>query len=209
MTIQLTSLSNFISPFWFNKMRHGVHLTAVAEDGFIELKGEKFRFADSAQALAAGTPVRVWLNRWWECESVADHEQRKRIREAAQQATAEKERIQLNQQREKAQAINAAITLPIVWEPAIKDVLSGLSASSWGDGRNKATVQHIRLLAPLQAGRMKRQEGDFLCTAQSGSNGKAWTGQQKCRFHDGDGQAYDAPITCKKCLELAEKIKLR
>ena len=202
MTIQLTSLSHLVSPFWLNEMRHGVHLTAVAEDGYIHLKGERFRFTDSVQALPVGTPVRMWLNRWWECESVTDYEQAMKARQAEQQATAEKERVRLNQRREKAQAINDAITLPVAWEPAIKDVLSGLSASGWGDGRNKATVQHIRLLAPLQAGRMKRRKGDFLCTAQLGSNGKAWSGQHKCQCFDGDNQLYDAPITCKKCLEL-------
>ncbi len=74
-------------------------------------------------------------------------------------------------------------------------MLSGLTERSNGDGYNKATVHHILLTEDLEAGRLKRRAGDFLCTSKSGSNGKDWSNQR---------EAYSgAKVTCKHYLEIA------
>lgn len=64
--------------------------------------------------------------------------------------------------------------LPVPWELGTKMVLSGLSANSCGSGCRRNTVNHIRLLARLDAGRIHRTSGDFLCTPKSGSNGSEY-----------------------------------
>jgi hypothetical protein len=93
----------------------------------------------------------------------------------------------------------------VAWDVGIKDVLSGLSETSWGDGRSAATVEHVYLLEPLTAGRLVRQAGDFLCTAAAGTNGKRWSSKVIERAHDGDGQPYRPRPTCKACLALAKR----
>ena len=92
--------------------------------------------------------------------------------------------------------------LPVRWQVGQKDVLRGLSARSWGDGRSKATVNHIHLLEPLEKGRLVRTAGDFLCTAAQGSNGRRWSSVEATAL-DGDGGNYQPKVTCSKCLSLA------
>ncbi len=88
------------------------------------------------------------------------------------------------------------------WQVGQKDVLRGLSARSWGDGRSKATVNHIHLLEPLEKGRLVRTAGDFLFTAAQGSNGRRWSSVEATAL-DGDGGNYQPKVTCSKCLSLA------
>ena len=91
---------------------------------------------------------------------------------------------------------------PVRWQVGQKDVLRGLSARSWGDGRSKATVNHIHLLEPLEKGRLVRTAGDFLFTAAQGSNGRRWFSVEATAL-DGDGGNYQPKVTCSKCLSLA------
>lgn len=79
--------------------------------------------------------------------------------------------------------------LPFKWEGRIKEVLSGLSENSNGDGWKKNTVVHVRLLEDFKRGRFSRNKGDYLCSPKKTSN---W----------GDGGIYDA-VTCKSCLQRA------
>ena len=91
---------------------------------------------------------------------------------------------------------------PVRWQVGQKDVLRGLSARSWGDGRSKATVNHIHRLEPLEKGRLVRTAGDFLFTAAQGSNGRRWSSVEATAL-DGDGGNYQPKVTCSKCLSLA------
>ena len=91
---------------------------------------------------------------------------------------------------------------PVRGQVGQKDVLRGLSARSWGDGRSKATVNHIHLLEPLEKGRLVRTAGDFLFTAAQGSNGRRWSSVEATAL-DGDGGNYQPKVTCSKCLSLA------
>lgn len=114
-----------------------------------------------------------------------------------------------NHKRDQAGCINGRIRLPVAWEPAIKDVLYGLLENSWGDGRSRATVQHIRLLDDMRLGKLSRRKGDFLCTSPSATNGKAYCNSHKEEFTDGQGKRYDAPVTCKSCLQIAARLEKR
>lgn len=196
---------DLLEPFWFNKVRHGQHAAVVAEDGTVTLEGVALRVRDEAPA--PGTAVQVWLNGsgFFVCATLDEIERDAQARRDAEAAEAERRRQKLNAMRADAEALNARIALPVKWDVGIKDVLSGLSENSWGDGRSKATVEHIYLLEPLEAGRLARKEGDFLCTAASGTNGKRWSSKLVERCHDGEGTPYQPKVTCKACLALAQR----
>jgi hypothetical protein len=191
----------YLNPLWFNQVRHGQHALVVAADGAIALAGETLRFR--GDGLAPGTPVEVWISGGlFVCAAQGDlaREAEERRRKQEQVALAERERR--NALRDEAATFNACIRLPVGWDVAIKDVLSGLSATSAGDGRRKDTVHHIRLLEPLVEGRLKRGAGDFLCTSARGSNGKRWSSVAE-QWQDGEGAAYAPKVTCKACLRHA------
>jgi hypothetical protein len=205
----------FLRPAWFNKVRHGRHRAVVADNNTITLEGEVLSLLDNVllkgevevwNVLLKGE-VEVWLNTagHFVCATVADIEQAATEYRAKQEGEAAVERMRLNAVRDEAQAFNSKIALPVRWDTGIKDVLSGLSPDSWGDGRNKSTVQHILLMEDLESGRIKRGAGDFLCSINSIDNGKQWSGQKIERFHDGDGIAYQPKVTCKSCLKLADR----
>lgn len=196
---------DLLEPFWFNKVRHGQHAAVVAEDGSVTLEGVALRVRDEAPA--PGTAVQVWLNGsgFFVCATLDEIEREAQARRDAEAAEVERRRQKLNAMRADAEAFNARIALPVKWDVGIKDVLSGLSENSWGDGRSKTTVEHIYLLEPLEAGRLTRKEGDFLCTAASGTNGKRWSSKIVERCHDGEGTAYQPKVTCKACLAAAQR----
>ncbi len=200
--------SDFIHPLWFNRYKGGIH-PATVENGLINLDGEIFKFKTAPTPLLDGTEVFVWLNGsgFFVCETVADQEARKARHQEEQAKQLEAERQTRNQWRAKAEAVNATIKLPVLWSVAIKDVLSGLSETSWGDGRNKATVNHIYLKQDLSLGRLKRSAGDFLCSTSSLKNGKRYAGQpEDSTARDGDGNAYQPEVTCKACLAIIQRI---
>lgn len=122
-----------------------------------------------------------------------EHEARLQRENLEGQERERKRRIQ-----EEGRAFNAylAKVLPFKWSLGINDVLSGLSESSNGDGRNKKTVMHIRLLENFKMGRLKRSESDFLC----GRNGKNWSGQAD--------EKHDERVTCKECLKIADRLAM-
>lgn len=191
-----------LDPMWFNTVRNGQHSAEVAADGSVTVNGVALRLC--RDTLAAGTAVRVWLNGagFFVCATRDEIEREAKAWHDAEAVKAEKLRRQLNALRADAEAFNARIVLPVRWDVGIKDVLSGLSKASWGNGRSKATVEHVYLLEELQAGRLKRQAGDFLCTSASGTNGKRWSSVVD-RGHDGDGKPFQPKVTCKACVAQA------
>ena len=194
-----------LEPAWFNKVRHGQHAAVVTEAGTVTLEAVSLRLR--GEAPPPGTAVRVWLNGsgFFVCATLDEIKREAQARHDAEAAKAEERRQKLNTMRADAEAFNARIALPVKWDVGIKDFLTGLSETSWGDGRSKATVEHIYLLEPLEAGRLTRKEGDFLCTSASGSNGKRWSSKIIERCQDGEGTAYRPKVTCKACLALAQR----
>lgn len=203
-TIALVGPS-ILDPGWLNQVRHGEHSAMVAEDRSVEVEGVGLQLRD--EAISTGARVRVWLSTsgFFVCATVAEIERDAQERQRAAAAEAERRRQRLNVLRAEALVLNARINLPVRWDVGIKDVLSGLSEASWGDGRAKATVEHIYLLEALQAGRLRRNVGDFLCTSAGGSNGKRWSGKIVERSQDGDGNAYQPIVSCKACLATAQR----
>ena len=93
-----------------------------------------------------------------------------------------------------ATTFNDLLNIPVDWSAASKIVLSGLSSNGYGDGDgvNKRSVNHIHLHEKLTNGRLKRECGDLLCTANRGS------------FDLTVAKAANK-VTCTKCLELAKR----
>lgn len=205
--LRTTSLvgPSILDPTWFNRVRRGEHAAVVAEDRSVEVEGVRLQLSD--ESLYPGTGVRVWLSTsgFFVCATVAEIARDAQERQSAAAAAAERRRQRLNALRAEALALNARINLPAKWDVGIKDVLTGLSEASWCDGRSKATVAHVYLLEALQAGRLTRREGDFLCTSAGGSNGKRWSGKIVERSQDGDGNGYQPMVSCKACLATARR----
>lgn len=198
----------FIDPRWFNRAIQGEQVVTVQEGGrSVELLGMRLEivYEPGDPPLAEGTLLRVGLNRNFYAYTQADWERREaqiKAREAFEEA---KWREQLSRIRAEAEAFNARLRLPVKWTVGIKDVLSGLTEHSSGNGRNRATVEHILLLEDLDAGRIKRQADSFLCTSRSGSDGKRWSGSEKEYWVDGEGNRFAPKVSCKKCLEIARR----
>jgi hypothetical protein len=204
METHILRAPRFIDPQWLNRVRHGEHAAVIGEDGTVFLDNVELQFSDSG--LPAGTAVTVWLNASGffvcaSCDALAD---KRRNDESRTRAEREERARALNLLRSDAVAFNARLALPVRWDVGIKVVVSGLSETSMGDGRNKSTVEHIYLLEPVSVGRIKRDAGDFLCTSASGSNGKRWSTVIERRA-DGSGSEYVPKVTCKACLAIASR----
>lgn len=199
------SSPSFLSPFWFNKVKHGFHESVVEINGTILVEGEFLVL--TKEMLPPGVRVRVWLSDsgFFECADLQEVERIDQERREKARIEDDRCRQRLNDYRAEAEAFNARIALPIRWDVGIKDVLSGLSEKSSGSGRNRATVEHIYLLEPLVSGRLRRDAGDFLCSSSTkGSsyrnNGKNWSGKIIERCIDGNNNEYQPKVTCKVCL---------
>ncbi len=202
---QLTSPS-LMDPRWFNEVRSGEQEAIAIDDRSVMLKGRRLYLANSSEVtLIPSQKVYIKLNTYFFLET--EEERAARLRKIQEQKAkeVEEERRRLNAYREDAEAFNATLHIPVQWVAGQKDVLSGLSENSNGDGRNKATVEHIMLKEDLQDGRLVRKAGAFLCTAESGSNGKQWSGKPENIAYDGNNKPYQPKITCKACLKIANR----
>lgn len=205
---------DFVDPFWLRDIQHGQE--GIVSEAGVEVRGVtlRFRLVDrepKSVSPPAGTRVRVSLTRqgFLVCAELAQLEAAKAAAEIASQAERAKEATaniaNLNRKRQEADAANALLHVPVRWTSGIKDVLSGLSARSWGDGRSKSTVEHILLEEDLVDGNLVRRAGDFLCTTEKGTNGRRWSGTPAEQGIDGAGQHYIKKVTCKACLRIAKK----
>jgi hypothetical protein len=193
-----------LDPHWFNTVRYGEHAGEVIAPRLVQVRDKRLRFAEIA-GLPVGTAITLWLNGagHFVCTPTQELQREQAERAAAEEARRAAVRQAHNRQREQARTFNATLKVPVKWVPGIKDVLSGLSERSVGDGRNRATVEHILLLEPLQDGRLKRAAGDFLCSSNPRMNGKRWSGQPGSVAFDEDGGAFAPAVSCEHCLRLA------
>lgn len=207
--VGLLNLAGLLDPMWFNAVRHGRHECQVGSDGRSIVLQEQRLMIRPVHGTevpggdwwgAPGESVIVWLSadgHFRFCR-LDEHEAHDRWLAQAQEQREIERRARLDRQAAEDEAFNASLSIPVPWEVAIKDVLSGLSETSMGNGANKSTVQHVRLKADLVDGRLVRHAGDFLCTGPAGSNGKRWSGE---------GFTSRAAVTCKACLKLAKRFK--
>jgi len=201
----------FIDPGWFNAVKGGRHRVVIAPTGAVVLKGVEMRIVGVSSPDVSpekslprpGTEVEVWLADQFMCASVVDVEHAAEVARQERVAREQRMRQQWDAARDEAIAFNASLRLPVAWDVGIKDVLSGLADGSWGDGRNRATVNHVLLKQPLTLGRLQRNKGDFLCSSSQALNGKRWAGQTQAKAYDGAGSEYQPKVTCRKCVGVA------
>jgi len=199
-------LSGHINPFLFNQMRRGNGWeVTITEPRRIELGSSVFNIPEQAPDLRIGETAFLVQTAY---ESVlkyksdiekydADYKEywawkSEQIRIEQQAKQAEKERV-------KAQFF-ALYAIPFRFATDIKEVLSGLSANSSGDGRKKNSVEHIVCLEAVRDGRTVRKAGDFLCAPVQGRWGGNWS-------HTAGDWTEKQIITCKACLAKMEKYK--
>lgn len=201
----LLKYPTFLSPQIFSKL-NGEKIRGIVEDEFcVTIESQKF-ISDtplsigSEFVLSAGS-YNALLHYQSDLDAYETFCKGKR--------EAEKLRIEENQKQaiEKRKFSSAEFwakhnNLPFEFSIDIKEVLSGLSANSWGDGTKKNTVFHVYLKSDFNSGRLNRKSGDFLCSQTT--KGGNWSGSlgQKDNF-DVDGVKFTP--TCKKCLEILER----
>lgn len=193
----------FIDPLWFRGIQGKDNLAQVEAPGEILLNGKRLLFNAQDIALDIGTQVIVQARNNFVFISVRGKQMLDELAARDHEREIAARNARRNQLREEARIANAAIVLPVRWEPAIKPVISGLSESSAGNGANRRTVTHIRLINPLAHGRLRRNAGDLLCSA-NGDNGSFADLEAGDLRTDGDGHVYPAKVTCKKCLQIAK-----
>ncbi|SMO92086.1 hypothetical protein SAMN06264849_11422 [Melghirimyces algeriensis] len=190
-----------INPFWLNRVSGGDCKATAISPRTVELEGELLDIHPSDDIhLHPGELVHITALDfiYFSTEKEIEEEQKK-IKEMREKEERERRDI-LNRRRDEAEKFNASIKVPVKWTAAIKLVKGGLLENSWGDGRNKRTVQHILIQEDLKEGRLKRSAGEFLCKAGSG---RLWDDEEK--WWDGEGQTYTPKITCKTCLKIAKR----
>jgi len=89
--------------------------------------------------------------------------------------------------------------IPFAFSVGIKPVRSGYSASSWGDGGNRATVYHIMLDEAFSNGRLMREKGEYLCSQPE------WIPYSTISSYKG---SFSPVISCKRCLKMMERWKI-
>lgn len=205
MKVYRLSVPGIISPFWLTSVRYDRHRVQVGDAGDVELMGQRLTF--SSEALPAGAALVVWMGHdgFLRAASAAEYDADQQSRAAAEAAEAARVQADEQRQRDEARAFNASLSIPVAWATGIKDVLSGLSESSMGNGFKRNTVVHVVLLDDLKAGRLVRQAGDFLCTSNSSANGKRWSGDP--RLDQLPGQESAHAVTCSQCLRLAKRVR--
>lgn len=196
--------SGMLDPRWVNSVRP-THILEVGADSGLMVEGVKWVFR--AEALPPGTKVMFHLYPYPIAFELAEYEAERGRLAKAEEERERQYRLRCDAAREKALAFNATIKLPVHWVVGIKDVLSGLSENSWGDGRNQRTVHHVLLQEPLDVGRLHRNTNDFLCTSASKNNGKRWSGRLVETHLDGDGKPYQPQVTCKNCLDFVKRFQ--
>lgn len=95
---------------------------------------------------------------------------------------------------------NLALAIPVRWQPAQKIVLNGLYEGN-GSGSRRGSVEHVQLLEPLTAGRIKRKAGALLCGADAGSQGLS------TEWSTSDDRTPIYRVTCKACLSITERFR--
>ena len=95
--------------------------------------------------------------------------------------------------------------VPFAYSIEIKEVLSGLSAGSWGDGQRRNSVYHIYTQEEVSQGRFYRPKGEFLCSSVKSRSGANWSDSLGRDSHQFDEDGIRRVPTCKRCLEILER----
>lgn len=195
-----------IHPLWFNSLSTENKAIAVSETE-VELNREILELVDNSIQFKPGQVVYVYRFNYFYCETEEEKQQREERMRLEQEREKRERKEWLNRLRREAEEFNASLNIPVKWVAGIKPVLSGLSEKR-GDGRNERTVVHVLLEEDLTDGRLKRKANSFLCSPSREYDGKLWTDPVEWAV-DGEGNRYKPKVTCKKCIKIAERWKIK
>jgi hypothetical protein len=194
----------FLDPRWFARYSRGFFDCTVDTTGAIALGSEKL-VPEESRGFQPRERVVVFCDRWFYGVRFTDAVCHQEVLERERTQRLKDEESSRDRSMADAKDFNSLICIPVNWDVAIRDVLSGLKENSIGDGRNAATVEHILLLEPLACGRLKRGKGDLLCASNRKLNGKNWSGQRTEWRFGSNGEQYKPKVTCKSCLRLVQR----
>jgi hypothetical protein len=136
----------------------------------------------------------------WEYERDQFAEQSSRVVDAFSKVSAVKDCAVALEQKKHLDA-----ALPFAWTAGIRPTRGGLSGSlkSSGSGNVATTVTHLILKEDIQIGRLKRNDGDYLCAPSKGRLSKdlgVFIEEITVRLADGT-EVKNVPIqiTCEEC----------
>ncbi|WP_318493549.1 hypothetical protein [Photobacterium leiognathi] len=153
------------------------------------------------EPLREGTAVRLSFDKveGFELCLASDYQayvaEQTRVRDQKRKAEEEQRKVKEAERQQKNLVFNQALNLPFSWGVDIKVRMSGLSQHSWGDGRSRSTVHHVRVLEEIRDGRFKRDAGDFLC----GKDDSKHQGYTEVLTIE------EASVSCQACLRAAKR----
>jgi|GEM_PF-3522990 len=198
---------NTISPFLLNTK--GTR-EAIYKDGLIYIGNEKLYFeSDADEALAQSVlkdgddmlfytsyPYFIVAKKDIYNEYQENQKELQKVRQNKHSISSQYEEIRRDIEKYE---FWEQYDMPFKFVVDIKPVLSGLSENSWGNGCNRATVYHVRPREDISQGKLKRKNGDYLCSQQSG---RAY--YSTCDVNISELQDI---VTCKQCLKRIGKYK--
>lgn len=187
--LQVKIESAFISPLFWRDFNGGKFVLTNNER---EILGNKISIEGSPNA-----DVIVFGS--WNPYAYLHDEYLLSIEQRKQDQAKEREQSLIAEAERKADAIsfNESLNIPVKWSPEIKEVLSGLGASSQGNGYKKNTVIHVFLHEELQTGKLIRKPFTFLCSEPKTAGN--WSGAL------GGQDNFNQKVTCITCLKVVKR----
>lgn len=192
-----------INPFFLRSLPCTYQITDAHQ---LDLTGQKLI---SDQPLRVGEVVRISLGiRTFELTYVSELEAYKQAMDAYlfqhkvldEQLVADK----WVARQQASQAFYERYAIPFTYSIEIKEVLSGLSAHSNGDGWRRNTVFHVYTLKRIDEKKRHRAPFPFLCSPSSAQSGGNWSASLGQDTYKQENQYRPMP-TCKKCLSMLER----
>lgn len=197
----------FVSPAVWRDLGSEKYTCVVGEKG-LTVKGFDFIFLDENDCPNEGEEVLFWMGNWGYCYIKSEYDnyqvEQANIREATRQADI----ALFEDYKADAEYFYKNLDFPVKYRAGIKEVLSGLSANSWGNARQRNTVIHLILLEDYKSGKLKRNKGEFLCSQQARYGN--WSGSNDEDYYVGIGRGeteirFIPKISCKTCLKRIKK----
>lgn len=127
-------------------------------------------------------------------------------REQKQAQEQEKQRLLTQKRIEESQQFYSQHQIPFSFSIEIKEVLSGLTEGSMGNGVKRNTVFHVFVTADFNEGRFHRKKDQYLCTDSDSKWGANWSGSLGRNLYLIEGKHNRIP-TCKQCLRILERFE--
>lgn len=181
-----------IDPFLYNSLP----IRTVVSDGIIKTEYQNLYFFENPYR--DGTEVEIFTyDRFLSCQSITEIEEERKKREKLREEKGKAKIKAIEIKRLKTREFNESLNIPVLWQPEIKHVLSGLTGGSNGSGFRRNTQVHIYLLEEISSGRLKRTKNSFLCKPSKGAHYNELICQS--------GSLEELQVSCKHCLQMARK----